>query len=119
MVDRFLYALFWFGKRHPESFHVVETIRGATKPYFSKSAKRFINGGRSGNPRNIPGTRYWVSTDCSTKRKVQIIDRVMKTLGYAKNDIARVTAKLVPEGNARGVQLEMSGLDREELPDQI
>ena len=95
-VGRFLAILSWIYKNDADSFSVVEDIRGRGRIYFSKSVDELEKSGRSVNPKKIPGSPYWVITTTPTNLKQDMLDQVMKVLGFelatiqlAKRVIAR------------------------------
>jgi negative modulator of initiation of replication len=95
-VGRFLAILSWVYKNDADAFSVVEEIRGRGRIYFSKSVDELEKSGRSVNPKKIPGSPYWVITTTPTNLKQDILDQVMKEIGYelatiqlAKRVIAR------------------------------
>lgn len=81
-VGRFLAILSWLFRQHSDSFSVVERIRGRGRLYFSKSADELERSGRSVQPKQIPGSPYWVITTTPTDLKQEMLSAVMKALGY-------------------------------------
>jgi negative modulator of initiation of replication len=91
VVGRFLSLLKWLHDREPAGFSKVEGIKGRGRIYFAKNPETLKAAGRSVNPKQIPGTDYWVITTTPTTLKQQVIERVMQTLGYNRADIAAAT----------------------------
>jgi negative regulator of replication initiation len=119
VVDRFLYTLSWLNSEHPDSFHVVESVQGKQRLYFSKEAKSLESSGRSVDPRKIPQASYWVITNNATQRKTAIVRRVMSLLGYKQHNVEKVLCKIRSDGGANSHQLELRGLDSSDCSDQI
>jgi negative modulator of initiation of replication len=82
VVGRFLATLSWLYAAHKDDFQAVERIRGRGRLYFAKSAEALEQSGRSVNPKQIPGSPYWVITTTSTDLKQEILFEVMKVLKY-------------------------------------
>lgn len=80
-VGRFLHILSWLYRTNPETFHLVENVRGRGRIYFAKSAEILEQSGRSVNPKRIPGSPYWVITTTPTNLKEDMIAEVMTVLG--------------------------------------
>lgn len=96
VVGRFLAVLSWLYQQNTEEFGLVEGIRGRGRLYFSKDVEDLKRSGRSVNPKQIPGSPYWVITTTPTDLKQQMLGEVMKALGcdpgsiqIAKRAIAR------------------------------
>jgi negative modulator of initiation of replication len=91
VVGRFLVVLSWLHDRHTKDFVRVENIQGRGRLYFARDAETLNSSGRSVNPKQIPGTSYWVITTTPTDLKQEILERVMKLLGYGLADIRAAT----------------------------
>lgn len=61
---------------------VEERVTGQSRKYFSKSADELASSGSSVNPKQIPGTPYYATTNNSTSKKQERIERVLRLLGY-------------------------------------
>lgn len=81
-VGRFLAILSWLFHEHRDSFSNVENIRGRGRIYFSTNVDDLHAAGKSVNPKQIPGSPYWVITTTPTNLKQEILSQVMKSLGY-------------------------------------
>jgi negative regulator of replication initiation len=119
VVERFLYTLFWLNRQHPDSFHVVESVQGAQRLYFSKAAQTLEISGRSVDPQKIPGASYWVVTNNPTSRKILIVRRVMSLLGYRRHNVEKVLSKIRNDEHPRGDQPELPGFEQSDRHDQI
>ena len=89
VVGRFLVLLGWLYKKHKADFDKVETIKGRGRLYFGKSARALEEAGRSVNPKQIPGSPFWVITTSPTDLKQQMIRAAMFAFGYGATEIAR------------------------------
>lgn len=81
-VDLFLFMLAQLHELHPESFKQVEQIKGKNRVYFATSKEALLNTGSSTNPKQIPGSAYWVVTNNNTAKKVAMLEQVLQLLGY-------------------------------------
>jgi negative modulator of initiation of replication len=94
VVGRFLVLLAWLYRKHKADFDKVETIKGRGRLYFAKSARALHEAGRSVNPKQIPGSPFWVITTSPTDLKQQMIRAVMFAFGYRTNDISRAESAI-------------------------
>src|SRR6267378_2055367 len=62
-VDKFLYFLATAYSQKRTDFAKVLVIQGRDRIYFAKSSEEVEKSGNSTQPRNIPGTPYWVMTN--------------------------------------------------------
>ena len=69
-------------------------IKGRGRLYFAKDAQTLEENGKSVNPKQIPGTPYWVITTTSTPLKQEILGLVMKDLGCPARDIKTATTAI-------------------------
>lgn len=91
VVGRFLVLLRWLHDRDPEGFAKVEKIQGRGRRYFAKDPATLEASGQSVNPKQIPGTPYWVITTTPTTLKQEIVERVMRELGYSLFEVKAAT----------------------------
>jgi len=94
VVGKFLVLLRWVHGAHPSDFAKVLSIKGRGRLYFGKDADTLEKSGTHVNPKQIPGTPYWVITTTPTILKQEILERVMKELGYSAADIKTATAAI-------------------------
>jgi negative modulator of initiation of replication len=95
VVGRFLEVLRWLHDAAPEEYTKVLNIKGRGRLYFAKDACTLEEAGRSVNPKQIPGTGYWVITTTPTALKQEILRLVMKELRYGIADINAATEAIV------------------------
>lgn len=82
-VDRFLYFLAVAFTQKRTDFEKVLMIQGRDRKYFAKSKEEVEKSGKSTQPRNVPGTPYWVMTNSPTTQKRQMLRDALKLLGYS------------------------------------
>ena len=85
-VGRFLYLLSVLYKCHPHNFDKVLSIRGRHRLYFAKSKEALKASGNSTNPKEVPGSGYWVVTNSNTSKKQAIVKQAAQELGYSAAD---------------------------------
>lgn len=93
-VDKFLFILSEASKQRPRDFEKVLTIQGRNRLYFAKSRNEIESSGNSTQPKQIPGTEYWVMTNSPTPQKVQMLRDALIAIGYS-DEAARSAAKLI------------------------
>jgi negative modulator of initiation of replication len=86
-TQRFLFILSWAYRKHPEQFERVLLLEGRRRRYFAKDAASLNERGSSVNPRPIPDSPFWVSTNNSTAMKMQILADVFDMLGYDRDEV--------------------------------
>ncbi|RUO62157.1 replication initiation regulator SeqA [Pseudidiomarina insulisalsae] len=82
VVARFLYILGMLHKCHQQTFPKVLQISGRDRQYFSRSAAELEASGTSTNPKQIPGSDFYVVTNNNTTRKKSMLTQVALELGY-------------------------------------
>lgn len=83
VVGRFLEILSAAYAQNKDKFDLVLAIQGRGRIYFAKSKKEIEVSGNSTQPRQIPGTPYWVMTNSPTTQKKEMLSEVLKGLGYS------------------------------------
>jgi len=94
VVGRFLVLLRWLHDADPSAFAKVLNIKGRGRLYFANDAQTLEENGKSVNPKQIPGTPYWVITTTSTPLKQEILSLVMKELGRPATEIKTATTAI-------------------------
>ena len=87
VVGRFLEILSVAFSQNKEEFDLVLAIQGRGRIYFAKSKKEIEASGNSTQPRQIPGTPYWVMTNSPTTQKKEMLREVLDGLGYSPEAI--------------------------------
>jgi negative regulator of replication initiation len=81
-VGKFLALLAFLYRENGNQFAIVQKFNGRSRKYFAHSEADLEQSGKSVNPKNIPGSLYWVVTNNSTHLKRELLRQVMKGLGY-------------------------------------
>lgn len=97
-VDQFLFVLSAAHKLNAASFSNVETIKGKNRTYFATSKDALLENGSSTNPKAIPNSPYWVVTNNNTAKKTNMLEQVLRNLGYQPDVIETVVARFSSEG---------------------
>lgn len=93
-VDKMLYILGAAYRLKPDAFEKVLLIQGRGRRYFAKSAMEIKNSGKSTQPRNIPGTEYWIMTNSPTPQKRDLLDRALRVLGFSQSAVKDAVASI-------------------------
>ena len=92
-VDKMLYLLSTANKQRPDKFDRVLKIQGRDRKYFARSKEEIEASGSSTQPRQIPGSPFWVMTNSPTPQKAAMLRDVLRVLDYSKEAVdAAVTA---------------------------
>ncbi len=94
-VDKFLYFLSQAYSEHQSDFEKLLVIQGRGRTYFATSSKEIEDSGQSTQPRNIPGSPYWVMTNSPTPQKRQMLREALSILGYSETGINAATNLII------------------------
>lgn len=94
VVNRMLEILSVAHRLKPTLFDKVLSIRGRNRRYFAKTEAEIANSGNSTQPRNIPGTGYWVMTNSPTSQKREMLGQVLRLLGFSPHAIRDAVAAI-------------------------
>jgi negative modulator of initiation of replication len=83
-TDKFLAVLAEVHQHNPKDFERVLSIQGRGRVYFARSKEEIIRSGRSTQPRQIPGTPFWVMTNSPTPQKRAMLRKALELLGYSQ-----------------------------------
>ncbi|WP_334018533.1 replication initiation negative regulator SeqA [Alteromonas sp. S015] len=97
-VDQFLFVLSAAHKLNAENFTRVESIKGKNRTYFATSKAALLENGSSTNPKAIPDSPFWVVTNNNTAKKTNMLEHVLRNLGYQPDVIETVIARFSSEG---------------------
>jgi negative modulator of initiation of replication len=97
-VDQFLFVLSAAHKLNADSFANVESIKGKNRTYFATSKDALLENGSSTNPKAIPDSPFWVVTNNNTAKKTNMLEQVLRNLGYQPDVIETVVARFSSEG---------------------
>ncbi len=87
VVGKFLAILGKAYSDNSEDFSIVLTIQGRGRTYFAKSEKEIEASGNSTQPKQIPGSPYWVMTNSPTSQKRVMVKEVLEGLGYSSEAV--------------------------------
>ena len=93
-LGRFIALLSLIAEKHVENFECVLDLSGRKRRYFARSAEELEAYGQSVFPKQISRTPYWVVTNTETAKKRQLVESVMRMLGYTAAD-ARLAAEAI------------------------
>lgn len=97
MVERWLLVLSVLHKHHPVGFAKVLGMSGRNRTYFADNKETLLETGSSTNPKNVPGSTYWVITNNNTVKKINMLKEVAQVLGFTEHEIERLVQLLAPE----------------------
>jgi negative modulator of initiation of replication len=83
-THRFLAILGEVHRRSPQDFHRVLSVQGRKRSYFGRSREELATSGRNVEPRQIPGSSFWVMTNASTSYKKRVLREAMAARGYSR-----------------------------------
>ena len=83
-TDKFLAVLAEVHQYSPKDFEKVLSIQGRGRVYFARSKAEITRSGRSTQPRQIPGTSFWVMTNSPTPQKRAMLRKALELLGYSQ-----------------------------------
>lgn len=89
-VGRFLFILSMLHRCHVTQFTQVLDIRGRNRLYFATTEQELLAAGNSTNPKQIPGSPYWVVTNNNTTKKKSILTAVATEMGYSSSDAEKI-----------------------------
>jgi len=95
VVNRMLDILSAAHRLKPALFDKVLSIQGRNRTYFAKSEAEITSSGKSTQPRNIPGTGYWIMTNSPTSQKREMLGQVLRLLGFSPAAIKDAVAAIV------------------------
>ncbi len=64
-------------------FAKVLGVQGRNRAYFARSEQEILSSGRSTQPKQIPGSGYWVMTNSPTPQKREMVREVLQLLGFS------------------------------------
>ena len=96
-VEQFLAILSALHGAHSAEFAKVLDVKGRNRLYFAKSKEELLKSGSSTNPKQVPGSQYWVVTNNNTAKKVSMLTQVANVLSYSTGDSKKLAALFAPE----------------------
>lgn len=97
MVERWLLVLSIIHKHNTQQFSKVLGMSGRNRTYFATDKDALLATGSSTNPKNIPGSDYWVITNNNTVKKINMLKEVAEQVGFSVSEITQLVAIFAPE----------------------
>jgi negative modulator of initiation of replication len=97
MVERWLLVLSIIYKHHNQQFSKVLAMSGRNRTYFANDKDTLLETGSSTNPKNIPGSTYWVISNNNTVKKIAMLKEVAQTMGFNISQIENLVVMFAPE----------------------
>jgi negative modulator of initiation of replication len=97
IVERWLLVLSIIHKHHTQQFIKVLGMSGRNRTYFATTKETLLATGSSTNPKNVPGSDYWVITNNNTVKKMNMLKEVAEQVGFSVSEIEKLVAIFVPE----------------------
>lgn len=94
VTDRYLGMLGLVHDEHPGSFEKVLQVSGRSRAYFAQSREDIEKSGVHTQPRPISSSGYWAMTNTDSRKKAELIRRVLRVIGYTAEDIRAAEAAL-------------------------
>ena len=97
IVERWLLVLSIIHKHNPQQFIKVLGMSGRNRTYFATDKDTLLTTGSSTNPKNVPGSDYWVITNNNTVKKINMLKEVAEQVGFNLSEIEQLIAIFAPE----------------------
>lgn len=97
MVERWLLVLSIIHKHNPQQFSKVLGMSGRNRTYFAIDKDTLLATGSSTNPKNVPGSDYWVITNNNTAKKINMLKEVAEQVGFSLSEIEQLITIFAPE----------------------
>ncbi|MFB1037557.1 MAG: hypothetical protein QMC38_19690 [Sinobacterium sp.] len=97
MVEKWLLVLSIIHKYHTQQFSKVLGMSGRNRTYFATDKDTLLATGSSTNPKNVPGSKYWVITNNNTVKKINMLKEVAEQMGFNLFETEQLIATLAPE----------------------
>jgi negative modulator of initiation of replication len=97
MVERWLLVLSIIYKHNTQQFAKVLGMSGRNRTYFAIDKDTLLATGSSTNPKNVPGSDYWVITNNNTVKKINMLKEVAEQVGFNSSEIEQLIKIFAPE----------------------
>lgn len=97
MVERWLLVLSIIYKHNTQKFAKVLGMSGRNRTYFATDKDTLLATGSSTNPKNVPGSGYWVITNNNTVKKINMLKEVAEQVGFNSSEIQQLITIFAPE----------------------
>lgn len=84
-VEKFLIILSEAFKMRPKDFPNILEVRGRDRIYFATNRSCIVERGQSTQPKQIPGTEYWVMTNSPTSQKASMLFDALRAIGFSED----------------------------------
>jgi negative modulator of initiation of replication len=97
MVERWLLVLSIIHKHNIQQFSKVLGMSGRNRTYFAIDKDTLLATGSSTNPKNVPGSDYWVITNNNTAKKINMLKDVAEQVGFSPSEIEQLIKIFAPD----------------------
>jgi len=97
IVERWLLVLSIIHKHNTQQFAKVLGMSGRNRTYFATDKDKLLETGSSTNPKNVPGSDYWVITNNNTVKKINMLKDVAEQVGFNVTEIEQLIKIFAPE----------------------
>ena len=97
MVERWLLVLSIIHKHNTQKFSKVLGMSGRNRTYFATDKDTLLATGSSTNPKNVPGSDYWVITNNNTVKKINMLKEVAEQVGFNVSEVEQLINTFAPE----------------------
>jgi negative modulator of initiation of replication len=97
IVERWLLVLSVIHKHNNQTFSKVLGMSGRNRTYFATDKETLLATGSSTNPKNVPGSDYWVITNNNTVKKINMLKEVAEQVGFNLSEIEQLIKIFAPE----------------------
>ncbi|MEP1445107.1 MAG: replication initiation negative regulator SeqA [Paraglaciecola sp.] len=97
IVERWLLVLSIIHKHNTQQFAKVLGMSGRNRTYFATDKDTLLGTGSSTNPKNVPGSDYWVITNNNTAKKINMLKEVAEQVGFKSAEIQQLIEIFAPE----------------------
>lgn len=97
IVERWLLVLSVIHKHNSQQFAKVLGMSGRNRTYFATNKDTLLETGSSTNPKNVPGSEYWVITNNNTVKKINMLKDVAEQVGFNPTEIEQLIKIFAPE----------------------
>ncbi|WP_339723223.1 Negative modulator of initiation of replication [uncultured Paraglaciecola sp.] len=97
IVERWLLVLSIIHKHNTQQFAKVLGMSGRNRTYFATDKDTLLGTGSSTNPKNVPGSDYWVITNNNTVKKINMLKEVAEQVGFNSTEIEQLITIFAPE----------------------
>lgn len=97
VVERWLLVLSIIHKHNSQQFAKVLGMSGRNRTYFATDKDTLLATGSSTNPKNVPGSNYWVITNNNSLKKINMLKNVAEQVGFTASEVEQLITIFAPE----------------------